>query len=63
VPDPRQVQRASTYVMSAVMMVLGIGMIALTLSGGGGPLATGLIFGVLFTAAGAGRLYVERRRG
>jgi hypothetical protein len=63
VPDPRQVQRRSTYVLSAVMLVLGLTMIVLTLTRGGGPLATGLLFGVLFTAAGAGRLYVERRRG
>ncbi len=45
------------------MLVLGLTMIVLTLTRGGGPLATGLLFGVLFTAAGAGRLYVERRRG
>ena len=31
-------------------------------AGFGGALAIGLIFGVLFLAAGAGRLYVESRR-
>ena len=33
-----------------------------TLTAGGGALAIGLIMGVLFVAAGAGRLYLERRR-
>jgi hypothetical protein len=62
VPDPRQVQRTSTYVLSAAMLLLGIAMIVITLARGGGPLAGGLVLGVLFFAAGAGRLYVERRR-
>jgi hypothetical protein len=31
------------------------------LLGGGGALAVGLILGLLFILAGAGRIYVERR--
>jgi hypothetical protein len=62
-PDPRQVQRTSTYALSTIMLVLGVVMIVMTLVRGGGPLATGLLLGALFVAAGAGRLYVERRRG
>jgi hypothetical protein len=38
-------------------------MIATTLAGGGGALATGLLLGILFVAAGAGRLYVSARGG
>jgi hypothetical protein len=37
-------------------------MIAITLSSGGGPAAFGLIIGLLFVAAGGGRLWVLRRR-
>ncbi len=48
-------------IMPAVMIVLGVAMIARAVTGGGGPLALGVILGVLFCAAGAGRLYVERR--
>ena len=44
------------------MLVLGVVMIVLTLVKGGGALATGLLFGVLFIGAGVGRLYVERKR-
>ena len=61
-PEPRQIHRTSTYILSAVMLVLGVVMIVVALARGGGPLATGLVLGVLFCAAGAGRLYVERRR-
>ena len=51
-----------TAVMSLLMIGLGIAMIAVTLANGGGPVAFGLIIGVLFVAAGGGRLWVSRRR-
>ena len=44
------------------MLVLGVAMIVRTLAGGGGPLAVGILLGLLFVAAGAGRLWAERRR-
>jgi hypothetical protein len=44
------------------MVLLGVALVARTLAEGGGPLAVGLLMGLLFIAAGAGRLYVERRR-
>jgi hypothetical protein len=52
----------ATQVLSAAMVVIGIALIVRTLADGGGPIAVGVIFGLLFLAAGAGRLYVERRR-
>ena len=51
-----------TLVLSTAMIVLGVVMIAQTLSQGGGPLAVGMLFGVLFILAGGGRLWVQRRR-
>jgi hypothetical protein len=63
VPAPRDIHRASTSVLSAVMVVLGVAMIVTTLTRGGGPLAIGLLLGVLFVLAGAGRLWVQRRSG
>jgi hypothetical protein len=51
-----------TLVMSVLMIGLGVAMIAITLSNGGGPVAFGLIIGLLFVAAGGGRLWVIRRR-
>jgi hypothetical protein len=53
---------AITLVMSILMIGLGVAMIAITLSNGGGPAAFGLIIGLLFVAAGGGRLWVLRRR-
>jgi hypothetical protein len=53
---------AATHVLSALMVLIGIAIVVRTLAEGGGPAAIGLLVGVLFVAAGAGRLYVERRR-
>jgi len=44
----------------AVLMVgLGVAILAITLSRGGG---VGVLLGLLFIAAGAGRLYLARRK-
>lgn len=49
-------------VLSAALLALGVAMIALAVAGGGGPLAFGVVIGLVFVVAGAGRLYLERRR-
>ena len=54
--------RGATLVLSGLMVTLGVALIARTLVAGGGLGAVGLVLGVLFCAAGAGRLYVEARR-
>ena len=54
------VHRGATRVMSIVMVGIGVAMIVTTLVRGGGALAIGLILGILFVAAGAGRLYAAR---
>jgi len=59
-PAPRDIHRGATRVMSTVMVAIGVAMIIATLVRGGGALAVGLILGILFVAAGAGRLYVAR---
>jgi hypothetical protein len=53
---------AATIALSGAMVAIGVAMLIRTLAGGGGPIATGIVFGVLFIAAGAARLYFERRR-
>lgn len=52
-----------TAALSLAMVVIGFAMLARALSGGGGPLALGVILGVLFIAAGAGRLWLQRGGG
>jgi hypothetical protein len=54
--------RGPTVILSGLMIVIGVAMIVRTLAEGGGPIALGLLLGLLFVAAGAGRLYVERQR-
>jgi hypothetical protein len=60
-PAPRQVHRASTRVFSIAMVLIGIALIARTVIAGGGALATGILLGVLFIAAGLARLYLQLR--
>lgn len=59
---PGSVHRTTTMVLSTVMGLLGVAMLASTLARGGGPLSLGVILGVLFIAAGAGRVWIARRR-
>jgi len=54
--------RTVTRVLSLAMLVIGVAIIVRTMAEGGGPLAFGLFVGLLFVAAGAGRLYAERER-
>jgi hypothetical protein len=58
----RGLHRSSTLVLSAAMAIVGIALVVVTLSHGGGLLSRGFIFGVLFALAGAGRLYFTWRR-
>ena len=51
-----------TRVLSGLMVVIGLVLIVRTLSLGGGALAIGIIFGLLFVAAGAARLYLDFKR-
>ena len=50
----------ATQVLSAVMILIRLAIVGGTLAEGGG-FALGLLVGALFVAAGAGRLYLERR--
>jgi drug/metabolite transporter (DMT)-like permease len=60
-PKPREFRRSSTRLLSALMIVVGVALIARTLAAGGGAAATGVILGVLFMLAGAARLYLQYR--
>jgi hypothetical protein len=55
--------RQSTRGLAAAMLVLGVAMVATSLARGGGPLAIGVIVGVLFALLGAARLYLASRDG
>jgi hypothetical protein len=57
------VHRTSTFVLSLLMVVIGLALIVQALEGHGGALSGRTLLGVLFLAAGVGRAYVEVRRG
>jgi len=51
----------ATRAFAVVIIGFGIAIVAITLAQGGGPLATGFLLGLLFTALGVGRLYLSLR--
>ncbi len=61
-PEGRGVHRGATLLLSAAMVVVGLAMLVRTLGAGGGPLTLGVVLGLLFVAAGAGRFYFTWRR-
>jgi hypothetical protein len=60
VPTPRDVHRGATRALSTVVVMIGLTLLVATLALGGGPLAKGVLLGVLFVLAGIGRLYLTR---
>jgi len=50
----------ATRILSAVIVLIGLAMIISAVAHGGGPLAYGVVLGILFVALGAGRLWVSR---
>jgi hypothetical protein len=60
-PAPDEVYRGVTRVFSVIILGFGLTIIAVTLANGGGVTSFGLLIGVLFTALGAGRLYLSLR--
>ena len=53
--------RQSTRGLAAALLVLGVAMVVLSVARGGGPLAIGVVVGVLFALLGAARLYLAGR--
>lgn len=51
----------ATVVLSSLVALLGVAMIVIALAGGGGPLARGVLVGLLFVLAGGGRAWMAWR--
>jgi hypothetical protein len=58
----RGVHRSTTVVLSLLMLALGVALIVQAVGGHGSVISGRLLLGVLFLAAGGGRLYLESRR-
>lgn len=61
-PRRAQLHRTATCAMSVLMILVGVALVVRTAISGGGALATGILLGLLFVAAGAGRLFLALRR-
>jgi hypothetical protein len=51
---------ASTRLLSAALLVVGVAMVASTIARGGGALAVGVILGTMLAVIGAARLWIAR---
>lgn len=51
---------SSQRVLGLLLCVVGLAMVVATLARGGGPLALGVMAGLLFTALGAARIWLAR---
>jgi hypothetical protein len=59
----RRVHRGGTLLLSLAMLVIGLALIVQSLSQSASPISARLLLGVLFMAAGVGRMYIEIKRG
>jgi hypothetical protein len=58
----RQAHRTGTLVLSLAMVAIGIVLAVEALGGSEGIVSARLLLGLLFFAAGSGRLYIEKLR-
>ena len=59
---PRDIHRRGTILLSVSMAVIGVAIIVRTIEAGGSAISIGIILGLLFIVAGAGRLWLITRR-
>ena len=60
-PSPDEGYQLAVRIFSVVIICFGLLMLVLTVVRGGGPLAVGVLFGLLFIGLGSGRLYLSMR--
>jgi uncharacterized membrane protein len=56
------VRVATALLLPLLLVAVGVAILVRTLVAGGGPLAFGVLMGLLFVAAGVARLLLERKR-
>ena len=60
-PSADEGYQLAVRIFSVTIIGFGVAILVVTLARGGGPLAVGVLFGLLFIALGAGRLYLSIR--
>ena len=58
-PPPGEGYQLAVRIASVTIICFGLAIVAVTLARGGGPLAIGILFGLIFIALGSGRLYLS----
>jgi hypothetical protein len=59
----QQAHRSATLMFSLAMAVIGVALIVEAVAGHGSVISPRLLLGLLFIAAGGGRMWVESKRG
>jgi hypothetical protein len=54
---------ASTRILGALLVVIGVAMVVSALARGGGPLALGVVLGTMLALLGAGRVWLASAHG
>jgi hypothetical protein len=60
-PSPGEGYQLAIRIFSVTIIAFGLAIVVVTLARGGGPTAVGILFGLVFVAMGAGRLYLSLR--
>jgi hypothetical protein len=60
-PSPDEGYQLAVRIFSVTIIGFGFAILIITVVRGGGPLAVGVLFGLLFIALGSGRLYLQKR--
>jgi hypothetical protein len=60
-PSADEGYRLATRLFSVTIIGFGLAILVVTVARGGGPTAVGILFGLVFVAMGAGRLYLSLR--
>jgi hypothetical protein len=60
IPGVQRAYLASTRLLSAVLLLVGVAMVASTIARGGGALAVGVLLGAMLVVVGAARLWLAR---
>ena len=59
----RSAYGASTRILGALLVVIGVAMVVSALARGGGPLALGVVLGTMLALLGAGRVWLASAHG
>ena len=59
---PGEGYQLAVRIFSVIIIGFGLAILVITLARGGGPLATGTLFGLIFIALGSARLYLALKK-